>query len=161
MSSAQFCKPITLCPHLENEKRCTSAVASPMSRISQKAASEPGLIHRVKKHVAPVTIRWIFPKISFCTSKSRVVPSGFTPVIQFSHSGRNSESTFLMFVAKACHGSIGFVNCGGVSWSSVRPPTASPRKGPSVPWLSLQGPTGVLRCPGRVASGAERQPICW
>ena len=29
---------------------------------------------------------------------------------------------------------------------------------PSVPWVSLPGPTGVLRCPGRMASEAERQP---
>ena len=39
------------------------------------------------------------------------------------------------------------------------PPTANQRTGPSVPWVSLPGPTGVLRCPGRMASEAERQPF--
>ena len=52
-----------------------------------------------------------------------------------------------------------FLLCLVVLWLVVGPPTASRRNGPSVSWVSLPGPTGVLRCPGRMASEAERQTL--
>ena len=51
-----------------------------------------------------------------------------------------------------------FLLCLVVLWLVVGPPTASRRNGPSVPRVSLPGPAGVLRCPRKMASEAERQP---
>ena len=54
-----------------------------------------------------------------------------------------------------------FWSCCGVACCTpcCGPPTASLRTGPSAPWVSLPGPTWALRCPGRMASEAERQPL--
>ena len=52
-----------------------------------------------------------------------------------------------------------FLLCLVALWLVVGPPTASRRNGPSVPRVSLPGPTGVLRCPGKMASEAERQTL--
>ena len=41
----------------------------------------------------------------------------------------------------------------------IGPPTAFRRNGPSVPWVSLPGPTGVMTHPGRMMSHQSANPI--